>query len=110
MWPDDVVERRIEDCKALWAAVNGLLLAVMPIVHLKVLRVLLLFLRLASLPKYAETSKMGVSNLALVLAPNVLRSPGLDPMVELQNTKPLNALMMFLIIHVRSLDFSPREV
>ena len=104
-WPAQDLDSRATDCRAILAAVSGVILAELPVEHRKVLRALLLFLRFASLPVHSSLSKMGASNLALVMAPNILRSPGIDALTELQMSKPLNALMTFMIIHVQHLAF-----
>ena len=53
------------------------------------------------LGKYSEVTKMGNSNLALVITPNLLRSTSTDPMQMLQNG---NAERKFVEILINTSD------
>lgn len=43
---------------------------------------------------------MDVNNLAMVMAPNVLRSQASDPKVIFENTRPQMAFLRLLILHL----------
>ncbi len=48
----------------------------------------------------ASVTKMDVNNLAMVMAPNVLRSQSVDPKVIFENTRPQMAFLRLLILHL----------
>ena len=60
-------------------------ITLMPREHRNTLLHLIQFLTLVAIQ--SQTNKMGMSNLALIFAPSILRSSDLNPMVELSSIK-----------------------
>lgn len=62
-----------------------------------VLKYLIKFLQIVGDPRYQAKTKMSISNLAMVFAPNVLRCPSDNPLVILANSKFEQSFLKALI-------------
>jgi len=65
-----------------------------------VLTYLIRFLQVFAEPSNVSATKMDVNNLAMVMAPNVLRCESDDPRVILENTRKEMAFLKTLIVHM----------
>ena len=72
----------------------------LPEINRLVLTYLINFLQEFADPSVVENTKMNVSNLAMVFAPNVLRGTSDDPFVNMANTQREMAFMRLLITHL----------
>lgn len=69
----------------------------LPTHNRNVLKYLIKFLQVVGDPRYQAKTKMSVSNLAMVFAPNVLRCPSDNPLVILANSKFEQSFLKALI-------------
>lgn len=68
-----------------------------PEINRNVLKYLIKFLQVVGDPRYQPKTKMTISNLAMVFAPNVLRCPSDNPLVILANSKFEQSFLKSLI-------------
>lgn len=69
----------------------------LPEANCNVLTYLIKFLQVVGDPRYQPKTKMSISNLAMVFAPNVLRCPSDNPLVILANSKFEQSFLKVLI-------------
>jgi Rho GTPase-activating protein 39 len=83
--PNDFYDRAIANANNVEGAIS--VLDDLPIHNLHVAKYMIKFLQVIGDARYQPATKMTVSNLAMVFAPNFLRCPSEDPLVILRNSK-----------------------
>jgi hypothetical protein len=63
-------------------------------------------LQVFAAPETASVTKMDVNNLAMVMAPNILRCTSLDPTVIFENTRLEMSYLRTLILHLDTTDLT----
>ncbi|KAI8826685.1 Rho GTPase activation protein [Fimicolochytrium jonesii] len=77
------------------------IIAQMPEANQKVIHYMMRFLRVVADPKNQPHTKMTISNLAMVFAPNFLRCPSDNPTIIFESTKFEQAFLRILISYVQ---------
>ena len=98
--PNEFYDRAIANANNVEGAIS--VLDDLPIHNLHVTKYMIKFLQVIGDARYQPTTKMTVSNLAMVFAPNFLRCPSEDPLVILRNSKVEQTFIKTLINYLES--------